>query len=57
MSLSDSTRLSLNHWAIISGNARVCGAAEIGKHEVILVIDVESIIEEALSKQRVTHHV
>lgn len=33
------------------------GAAEIGKHEVILVIDVESIIEEALSKQRVTHHV
>jgi len=33
------------------------GAAEIGKHEVILVIDVESIIEEALSKQKVIHHV
>lgn len=33
------------------------GAAEIGKHEVILVIDVESIIEESLSKQRVIHHV
>ena len=33
------------------------GAAEIGKHEVILVIDVESIIEEALSKQKVTYHV
>jgi len=33
------------------------GAAEIGKHEVILVIDVESIIEEALSRQKVTYHV
>ncbi|MFN3480981.1 MAG: chemotaxis protein CheA [Thermodesulfovibrionales bacterium] len=28
------------------------GAAEIGKHEVILVIDVESIIEENILKQR-----
>lgn len=28
------------------------GAAEVGKHEVILVIDVESIIEENILKQR-----
>ena len=33
------------------------GAAEIGKHEVVLVIDVESVIEDSLSKQRVAHHV
>ncbi len=33
------------------------GAAEIGKHEVILVVDVESVIEESLSKQRAAHHV
>lgn len=33
------------------------GAAEIGKHEVILVIDVESIIEESLSKQKAAFHV
>lgn len=33
------------------------GAAEIGKHEVILVIDVESIIEESLSRQKALHHV
>jgi two-component system chemotaxis sensor kinase CheA len=33
------------------------GAAEIGRHEVILVVDVESIIEESLSRQRATHHV
>ncbi|HYA31815.1 MAG TPA: chemotaxis protein CheA [Thermodesulfovibrionales bacterium] len=33
------------------------GAAEIGKHEVILVIDVESVIEESLFRQRATHHV
>ena len=33
------------------------GAAEIGKHEVILVIDVESIIEESLSRQKAMHHV
>ena len=33
------------------------GAAEIGRHEVILVIDVESIIEESLSRQRAMHHV
>jgi two-component system chemotaxis sensor kinase CheA len=33
------------------------GAAEIGKHEIILVIDVESVIEDSLSKQRSVHHV
>ena len=33
------------------------GAAEIGRHEVILVIDVEAIIEESLSRQKATHHV
>jgi two-component system chemotaxis sensor kinase CheA len=33
------------------------GAAEIGKHEVILVIDVESVIEESLFRQRAAHHV
>ena len=33
------------------------GAAEIGKHEIILVIDVESVIEDSLSKQRSSHHV
>ncbi|HWR58013.1 MAG TPA: chemotaxis protein CheA [Thermodesulfovibrionales bacterium] len=33
------------------------GAAEIGKHEVILVIDVESIIEDSLSKQKAAFHV
>lgn len=33
------------------------GAAEIGKHEIILVIDVESVIEESLFRQRATYHV
>lgn len=33
------------------------GAAEIGKHEVILVIDVESIIEGTVSKQKAAFHV
>ncbi len=33
------------------------GAAEIGKHEVILVIDVESVIEESLFRQRTAYHV
>jgi two-component system chemotaxis sensor kinase CheA len=33
------------------------GAAEIGRHEVILVIDVESMIEESLSRQRAMRHV
>jgi two-component system chemotaxis sensor kinase CheA len=33
------------------------GAAEIGKHEVILVIDVESVIEESLAKQKGVLHV
>jgi len=33
------------------------GAAEIGRHEVILVVDVESVIEESLLKQRGVLHV
>lgn len=33
------------------------GAAEIGRHEVILVIDTESLIEEFLSRQRAMSHV
>ncbi|MCL5023630.1 MAG: chemotaxis protein CheA [Nitrospirae bacterium] len=33
------------------------GAAEIGRHEVILVIDVETIIEESLTRQRAMRHV
>ncbi|HXX58451.1 MAG TPA: chemotaxis protein CheA [Thermodesulfovibrionales bacterium] len=33
------------------------GAAEIGRHEVILVLDPESIIGEAVPKQRVVPHV
>lgn len=33
------------------------GAAEIGRHEVILVIDTESLIEEFISKQRAMSHV
>lgn len=33
------------------------GAAEIGKHEVILVLDIESAVEESLLKQRSAVHV
>ncbi len=33
------------------------GAAEIGRHEVILVVDVESVIEEVVTRQRVAQHV
>ena len=33
------------------------GAAEIGKHEVILVLDIESLIDESMVKQRGTAHV
>lgn len=33
------------------------GAAEIGKHEIILVLDIESIIEESVLKQKVLSHV
>jgi two-component system chemotaxis sensor kinase CheA len=40
-----------------SGLRGFAGAAEIGKHEVILVIDVESVIEESLFRQRATYHV
>ncbi|MDA8431898.1 MAG: chemotaxis protein CheA [Nitrospiraceae bacterium] len=33
------------------------GAAEIGKHEVILVLDIESLIDESIIKQRGAAHV
>ncbi|MBI5635083.1 MAG: chemotaxis protein CheA [Nitrospirae bacterium] len=33
------------------------GAAEIGKHEVILVLDIESLIDESLLKQKGATHV
>jgi len=33
------------------------GAAEIGKHEVILVLDIESLIDESMIKQRGATHV
>jgi two-component system chemotaxis sensor kinase CheA len=33
------------------------GAAEIGKHEVILVLDIESLIDESIIKQRGAVHV
>jgi two-component system chemotaxis sensor kinase CheA len=33
------------------------GAAEIGKHEVILVLDIESLIDESIIKQRGTAYV
>ena len=33
------------------------GAAEVGKHEVILVLDVESLIEESVIKQKGGSHV
>ena len=35
----------------LKGLSGFAGAAEIGKHEVILVLDVESIIEKSLLKQ------
>jgi chemotaxis protein histidine kinase CheA len=31
------------------------GAAEIGRHEVVLVIDVEAMIEESFSKKGVAY--
>ena len=33
------------------------GAAEVGRHELILVLDVESVIEESILKQRALSHV
>ncbi len=33
------------------------GAAEIGKHEVILVLDIESLIDESMTKQKGAAHV
>ncbi|GAB4413702.1 MAG: chemotaxis protein CheA [Thermodesulfovibrionales bacterium] len=41
----------------LKGLRGFAGAAEIDRHEVILVIDIESIIEDSLSKQRTLHHV
>lgn len=31
------------------------GAAEIGRHEIVLVLDVEAMIEEAVSKKKIIH--
>lgn len=41
----------------LKGLSGFAGAAEIGKHEVILVLDVESIIEKSLMKQEGMLHV
>ncbi len=41
----------------LKGLSGFAGAAEIGKHEVILVLDVESIIERSLIKQEGMSHV
>lgn len=35
----------------LEGTKGIAGAAEIGRHEVILVLDVEAIIEESLTKK------
>ncbi len=32
----------------------ISGAAEIGRHEIVLVLDVEDMMEEAFSRKRVT---
>jgi chemotaxis protein histidine kinase CheA len=39
------------------GLAGFAGAAEIGRHEVILVLDVESLMEKALLRQEGVSHV
>jgi len=41
----------------LKGLSGFAGAAEIGKHEVILVLDVEAIIEKSLLKQEGMSHV
>jgi two-component system chemotaxis sensor kinase CheA len=41
----------------LKGLSGFAGAAEVGKHEVILVLDVESIIEKSLLKQEGMSHV
>jgi len=41
----------------LKGLSGFAGAAEIGKHEVILVLDVESIIEKSFLKQEGMSHV
>ncbi|MDA8156989.1 MAG: chemotaxis protein CheA [Actinomycetota bacterium] len=39
------------------GTRGFAGAAEIGRHEVILVVDIESVIEESLIRQKGMLHV
>jgi two-component system, chemotaxis family, sensor kinase CheA len=39
------------------GSSGFAGAAEIGRHEVILVLDIESIMEKSLIKQEGVSHV
>ena len=39
------------------GLSGFAGAAEIGRHEVILVLDIESIMEKSLLKQEGVPHV
>jgi two-component system chemotaxis sensor kinase CheA len=41
--------------AYLKGLSGFAGAAEIGKHEVILVVDVESIIEKSLIKEGMSY--
>jgi len=41
----------------LKGLSGFAGAAEVGKHEVILVLDVEAIIEKSLLKQEGMSHV
>jgi two-component system chemotaxis sensor kinase CheA len=36
----------------VEGARGIAGAAEIGKHEVILVIDVESLMDEAMLSRK-----
>ncbi|MCK5427402.1 MAG: chemotaxis protein CheW, partial [Thermodesulfovibrionia bacterium] len=31
----------------------LCGAAEIGRHEIVLVLDVEALIEEAFTRKKI----
>jgi two-component system chemotaxis sensor kinase CheA len=40
-----------------TGLAGFAGAAEIGKHEVILVLDVDSVTEKSLTRQEGVPHV
>ena len=31
----------------------LCGAAEIGRHEIVLVLDVEALMEEAFTRKKI----